>query len=105
MQQHDPTKKRTNRRITWSRLLVCGCGVGFLGVGVFGLLANVLPALMIVSALIGLVLVCCGGSRAIKHAGTLPRISAKTVINMILSARFHPRSSVVSRFVSFVPFC
>jgi hypothetical protein len=43
--------------------------VGFLGVGVFGLLANVLPALMIVSAVIGLVLVCCGAFASDKICG------------------------------------
>jgi uncharacterized membrane protein HdeD (DUF308 family) len=69
MLQHDPTKKRTKRRITGSRLLVCGCGVGFLGVGLFGLLANVLTALMIVSAVIGLVLVCCGVFASDKTCG------------------------------------
>lgn len=50
-------------------MLVCACGLGFLGVGVFGLFANVLTALLIVSAVVGLVLVCCGVFASDKTCG------------------------------------
>jgi hypothetical protein len=53
-------KKPTKWRLTFFRFFVCGVGVAFTGVGVFGLTHALMTALSIVLGLIGLVLVCSG---------------------------------------------
>jgi hypothetical protein len=58
--RHD-SEKKPKRRITFSRLLICGVGVAFTGVGLFILLNHILmTALAIVFGLIGLALLFAG---------------------------------------------
>ncbi len=70
--ENDPTKKPSKRQLTLRRVFVCGCGAAFLGVAAFGLLSPApLRALMIVFAVIGLVLICCGALATDKTCGNI----------------------------------